>query len=211
MSKLSRPKFLAIISSATLGTMLARRSDGRVDGFVVEGSTAGGHNAPPRGPLQLNTAGEPIYGERDVADLQAIRSIGLPFWLAGGYATPGDFALARQAGAVGVQIGTAFAFCDESDLAPDLKTRVLQASLAQEARVLTDPLASPTGFPFKVLQLAGTLSEQDLLRGPPAPLRSGLPASSLSHTSKGRWVAMRCRTRGRFCRQGWRGRGNTGP
>jgi nitronate monooxygenase len=160
VSKLARPKFLAIISSATLGTMLARRSDGRVDGFVVEGCTAGGHNAPPRGPLQLNALGEPIYGERDVADLAAIRSIGLPFWLAGGYATPGDFDLARQAGAVGVQIGTAFAFCDESDLPSDLKLRVLQASLAQEARVLTDPLASPTGFPFKVLQLAGTLSEQ---------------------------------------------------
>lgn len=160
VSKLARPRFLAIISSATLGTMLARRSDGRVDGFVVEGSQAGGHNAPPRGPLQLTPAGEPMYGERDIADLEAIRSIGLPFWLAGGYASPHHVALAGQAGAVGVQVGTAFAFCDESDLAPDLKMRVLQASLGDEARVLTDPLASPTGFPFKVLQLAGTLSEQ---------------------------------------------------
>ena len=134
-----------------------RRARRRLRGGRLQ---AGGHNAPPRGPLQLNALGEPIYGERDVADLPAIQSIGLPFWLAGGYATPDDFDLARQAGAVGVQIGTAFAFCDESDLPPDLKLQVLQASLAQEARVLTDPLASPTGFPFKVLQLAGTLSEQ---------------------------------------------------
>ena len=188
VSKSARPKFLAIISSATLGTMLARRSDGRVDGFVVEGSTAGGHNAPPRGPLQLNTSGEPIYGERDIADLQAIRSIGLPFWLAGGYATPGELARARQAGAVGVQIGTAFAFCDESDLAPDLKLRVLQASLAREARVLTDPLASPTGFPFKVLQLAGTLSEQACYEDRHAPLRSWATCVKPIARSKGRWV-----------------------
>ena len=45
--KLSLPKFIAIISSATLGTMLVRRSTGQVDGFVIEGPTAGGHNAPP--------------------------------------------------------------------------------------------------------------------------------------------------------------------
>jgi NAD(P)H-dependent flavin oxidoreductase YrpB (nitropropane dioxygenase family) len=160
VSKVVRPKFVAIISSATLGTMLARRSDGRVDGFVVEGFQAGGHNAPPRGPLQLNSAGEPIYGERDMADLAAVRAIGLPFWLAGGYATPHDLADACQAGAVGVQVGTAFAFCEESDLAPDVKKRALKASVAGEARVLTDPLASPTGFPFKVLQLADTLSDQ---------------------------------------------------
>lgn len=30
-----------------------------------------------------------------------------------------------------------------------------------EAKVFTDPLASPTGFPFKVLQLEGTLSEEE--------------------------------------------------
>jgi len=160
VEKLARPNFLAIISSATLGTMLARRSEGRLDGFIVEGATAGGHNAPPRGPLQLNAAGEPIYGERDRADLPAIRAIGLPFWLAGGYATPDDFYLARKAGAAGVQVGTAFAFCEESDLEPDVKQWVLQASRAQQARVLTDPLASPTGFPFKVLQMPDTLSEQ---------------------------------------------------
>jgi nitronate monooxygenase len=38
--RLSRPRFLAIVSSATLASMLARKSSGRVDGFVVEGPTA---------------------------------------------------------------------------------------------------------------------------------------------------------------------------
>ena len=43
-----------------LAQALARKASGRVDGFVVEGPTAGGHNAPPRGPLQLSPAGEPV-------------------------------------------------------------------------------------------------------------------------------------------------------
>jgi len=76
---LERPKFLAIVGSSTLATMLTRKANGRVDGFVVEGPTAGGHNAPPRGKMKLDQRGEPIYGERDVARLQAFRSLGLPF------------------------------------------------------------------------------------------------------------------------------------
>jgi len=35
---------------------------------------------------------------------------------------------------------------------------VIQQSREGKARVFTDPLASPTGFPFKVLQLSETLS-----------------------------------------------------
>jgi NAD(P)H-dependent flavin oxidoreductase YrpB (nitropropane dioxygenase family) len=157
---LARPKFLAIISSSTLALTLARKSTGRVDGFIVEGAVAGGHNAPPRGPLQLSPAGEPVYGPRDVPELAKIREIGLPFWLAGAYSRPGKLAEARQLGAAGVQIGTAFAFCDESGVAGELKRRILQLCRSESLRVFTDPLASPTGFPFKVLQLLGTLSEE---------------------------------------------------
>jgi nitronate monooxygenase len=62
-------------------------------------------------------------------------------------------------GAAGIQVGTAFAFCDESGIAPDLKLRIIQASRAGTAHVFTDPAASPTGFPFKVAELSGTLSE----------------------------------------------------
>ena len=80
--------FSAIISSNTLATTMLRRANGRVDGFVIEGPTAGGHNAPPRGKLQLNAAGEPVYGERDRVDLDDLRALGVPFWLAGGYGSP---------------------------------------------------------------------------------------------------------------------------
>ncbi|HEY8995364.1 MAG TPA: nitronate monooxygenase [Lacunisphaera sp.] len=158
---LARPQFLAIISSATLALTLARKSNGRVDGFVVEGPLAGGHNAPPRGALTLTEAGEPIYGPRDVPELPKIREIGLPFWLAGSCADPEKLAEARAHGAAGVQVGTAFAFCEESGLLPDLKRQVCKLSRTLGAlRVRTDPRASPTGFPFKVLQLLGTLSEE---------------------------------------------------
>src|SRR5579862_4494979 len=82
-----RPRFLAIVSSTALATTLARKSTGEVNGFIVEGSTAGGHNAPPRGAMQLNEKGEPVYGVRDEPDLEAIKELGLPFWLAGSYGT----------------------------------------------------------------------------------------------------------------------------
>jgi len=82
---LRRPWFLAIIASNTLAITMVKKANGRVDGFIIEGPTAGGHNAPPRGKLQVNDIGEPIYGERDVVDLPKMCELGLPFWLAGGY------------------------------------------------------------------------------------------------------------------------------
>ncbi len=155
---LKRPFFLAIVASATLALTLARKSTGKVDGFVVEMETAGGHNAPPRGPLQLTPAGEPLYGPRDVPDIEKIHAIGLPFWLAGSYGVPGKLAEALNLGAAGIQAGTAFAFCQESGIDPALKQRVIELSREGKARVFTDPVASPTGFPFKVLQVEKTLS-----------------------------------------------------
>ena len=156
---LPRPQFLAIVSSATLALTLTRKSNGRVNGFVVEGSVAGGHNAPPRGPMQLSPLGEPVYGPRDLPDLVKIRELGLPFWLAGSQARPEKLAEALAFGATGIQVGTAFAFCDESGIEPALKRAAIRASRAGTVRVFTDPAASPTGFPFKIADMPGTLSE----------------------------------------------------
>jgi nitronate monooxygenase len=161
MPTLRRPKFLAIVSSSALATMLARRSSGHVDGFVVEGSTAGGHNAPPRGAMQLDARGEPIYGERDVPDLAVFRSLERPFWLAGSYGSSERLVEALQAGAAGVQVGTAFAFCRESGLRSEIKKEVLEMVRQDAAHVRTDPAVSPAGFPFKVLDLPGSMSEAD--------------------------------------------------
>lgn len=159
VSVIKRPDFLAIVSSHVLAAMLARKIEIPVDGFIVEAPTAGGHNAPPRGKLQLTEDGQPIYGDRDVPDLAAIRDLGLPFWLAGGYGEPERVAEALALGATGVQIGTPFAYCEESGFDPEVKKRVLELSKDGRAQVFTDPLASPSGFPFKVVQLEGTLSD----------------------------------------------------
>jgi NAD(P)H-dependent flavin oxidoreductase YrpB (nitropropane dioxygenase family) len=156
---LKRPNFLAIVGSYVLAAALARKSNGAIQGFVVEGLSAGGHNAPPRGALHLNSNGEPVYGERDVPDIEKIKSLGLPFWLAGSYGTPGKLSEARALGAAGVQVGTPFAFCAESGIIPEIKSEVIRRCRAGNIRVMTDPYASPTGFPFKVVQLEKTLAD----------------------------------------------------
>lgn len=157
-----RPRFLAVVSSVVLAQTLLRRSTGPLQGFIVENPTAGGHNAPPRGPERRTTRGEPIYGPRDVVETEAIRALGLPFWMAGSWAEPERLREALEAGAAGIQVGTAFAFCRESGLRQDLKEALLTRVREGRAEVMTDALASPTGFPFKVAELEGTLSEPEV-------------------------------------------------
>ena len=154
-----RPEFLAIVSAAVLAAYLARDESTRPDGLVVEGPLAGGHNAPPRGQLVLDDADEPVYGPRDEVSVPQIAALGLPFWLAGAYGTPARLAEARSMGAAGVQVGTLFALCEESGMTPDLRRELLAHVSDDTLRVRTDALASPTGFPFKVAQLDGSLSD----------------------------------------------------
>ncbi len=158
-----RPRFFPIVSSVTLAAMMVKKCAGKVDGLIVENPTAGGHNAPPRGKAPLNEKGEPIYGPRDVVDMEAIRKLGVPFWLAGAYGSADKLQEARSQGAEGVQLGTVFAFCEESGLRADLKKKAVEMSLADGAvDVFKDPLASPTGFPFQVLKMEGTISESEV-------------------------------------------------
>jgi len=156
---LVRPRFFPIVASNALATMMLRRANGRIDGFIVEGQRAGGHNASPRGAAKLSQAGEPVYGPRDVVDLDEIAGLGLPFWLAGCYGSPERLREALAQGATGVQVGTAFAMSVESGLDAEVRRALVRAALAGTLRIFTDPLASPTGFPFKVVQHVGTLSD----------------------------------------------------
>lgn len=160
LKRLKRPFFAPIISSATLARMMLKKANGVIDGFVVEAYSAGGHNAPPRGRLLLSEKGEPVYGVRDEIEIEAFKPLGLPFWLAGSWGTPQKLSKALSLGAHGIQAGTVFAFCKESGISEPLKTQVIQSILSGEASVLTDALASPTNFPFKVLCLENTLSER---------------------------------------------------
>jgi NAD(P)H-dependent flavin oxidoreductase YrpB (nitropropane dioxygenase family) len=163
---LHRPQLLAIVASTDLAAGLAADPVTRPDGFVIEGHTAGGHNAPPRGPRRTTPTGEPVYDDRDTVDLDAVRALGLPFWLAGSQGSPEDLRAAVAAGAAGVQVGTAFAFCAESSLADPLKRQVLRSVAHGDVSVHTDWRVSPTGFPFKVLQVPGTLSDPDVKARP---------------------------------------------
>lgn len=156
---LNRPPFLAIVASHTLAAYLAKDPATRPDGVVIEGRTAGGHNAPPRGKMRLDDRGQPVYGPRDVVDLDIIDGLGIPFWLAGGHGVRGAVAAARETGAHGIQVGTAFALCAESGLDPDLKASAIAAGLAGHLEITTDPLASPSGYPFKIAGIDQTLSQ----------------------------------------------------
>ena len=155
---LTRPRFLAIVSHHVLAQALALKATGDVDGFVVEGPIAGGHNAPARGK-EISESGEPVYGERDKPDLAKIRGLGKPFWLAGGYASPEKLAEAKSTGAAGIQVGSAFALCDESGLRDDIKRELRRKSYSGDIEVMANAAVSPSGFPFQVVGLEGSLSD----------------------------------------------------
>ena len=76
LPKLKRPDFFPIISSNVLAITLAKKSTGKVNGFIVERHVAGGHNAPPRGGMTLDEKNEPIYGVKDEADLAQLSKTG---------------------------------------------------------------------------------------------------------------------------------------
>ena len=159
LAPLRRPVFLAIVSAHVLAGYLAREDATRPDGFVIEGPVAGGHSAPARGRPVLDEDGQPVYGPRDDADLGKVAEIGLPFWLAGGYGTPDQVAQARSVGAAGVQVGTLFSLAVESGFDTTLRIELLAELGAGRLAIRNDPLASPTGFPFKVASVPGTVSE----------------------------------------------------
>ncbi len=156
---LHRPRFVGIVSSHVLAAALAKRSNGPVDGFVVERPSAGGHNAPPRGVFDVDDEGSPLYGERDVVDFEALTTLGLPFWIGGGITSPQHVRDAIALGASGVQVGTPFAYCNESGMEPALRREVIREVKAGTVKVRTSLRASSTGYPFKVASVDETISE----------------------------------------------------
>ncbi len=158
---LKRPGFLPIIASNLLADIFMQRlPEGSVHGFVIEEWMAGGHNAPPR-KLILNEHGEPlpIYGEKDVVDYRRIAELGLPFWPAGARASPEMLKWALSMGATGIQVGSIFGLSDESDMDFEIKRKIRHLGFEGKLIIRTDMRISPTGFPFKVAVLDGTISE----------------------------------------------------
>lgn len=158
--QLERPAFLPIVSSNVLAMIMVQKATGKVDGLIVEDNSAGGHNAPPRGKMRMNEMGEPVYGSKDGVDYDKLKALGVPFWVAGNYGDEERYREALSLGAQGVQVGTAFEFCEESGLSAEFKRKIMDAIKRGMGKVFTDPFASPTGFPFKVLSFAESVSEK---------------------------------------------------
>jgi NAD(P)H-dependent flavin oxidoreductase YrpB (nitropropane dioxygenase family) len=161
---LQRPAFLAIASLQNLVLALAQSRSGPPDGFIIEHHTAGGHNAGPQGPLLKDGKGQPIYSELDEPDLKVIREAGLPFWLAGGYASREKFQQALAEGAAGIQVGSDFALAEESGMKAQYRVAILNKLRkgTDEIELVRTTMFSPTGFPFKVVQLEGTLADDEV-------------------------------------------------
>ncbi len=158
---INRPDFFPIVSTHVLAAMFNRRGVRKADGFIIEGHTAGGHNAPPRASKELSATGEPVYTEKDIADLSKMDSQ-YPFWLAGSRAHPSSLQQAIEAGAHGVQVGSIFALCQESNMRGELKQRVINAALSNDVSIYTNPHGSPSGFPFKEMQMEETLTDGEV-------------------------------------------------
>ncbi len=157
---LPQPKFLAIVSSLALADALYANPESRPYGFIIEGALAGGHNAPP-GKKSFNSKGEPtvVYTQADAIDVAGIARLGLPFWLAGDYGSPEKLQAALDLGATGVQFGTLAALSGQSGLAPAWRARTLELLMAGKLTINTEARTSPSGFPFKVAQVPGSLSD----------------------------------------------------
>jgi NAD(P)H-dependent flavin oxidoreductase YrpB (nitropropane dioxygenase family) len=161
---IKRPLFLAIVTSHALVAYLNKDEETKPDGFVIEYHVAGGHNAPPRAKNHVNDEGEAVYNELDIPNLEKIHASGSPFWLAGGYATPEKVKEAISYGAQGVQVGSLFALANESGFTNENRSSILVSLADPTMRVMTDASASPTGFPFKVIQNNQTLSNDNLYK-----------------------------------------------
>ncbi len=160
LPELKRPGFLPIVSTDVLASLMVKRlSRGSIQGFVVELPTAGGHNAPPREKGVFDESGQSVYGPKDEVAFQKLRDLGIPFWIGGSFASPEGLAKAQALGAKGVQAGSIFALSEDSGVQPAFRSEMRRRGYRGELFIRTDPSTSPTGFPFKVVQLPGTQSD----------------------------------------------------
>lgn len=149
-----RPAFIAIVSSHLQAEGLAAKPETRPDAFVVEGPEAGGHNAPPRAKKK-DERGNYVYGEEDIADIDAVAALGIPFFVAGGHGhpVPADIEHPKR------QVGTLFALSSESGMEPELRKRALDLIWKNKMEVVASADASPSTFPFKLALVPGTVGD----------------------------------------------------
>lgn len=144
---LRRPALVTVVDPADVVAWVTGDPATAPDGLVVAGSASGGHAGADREPVAEH--------------LQAVVAAGVPFWLADGRGPDGlTGALAK--GATGIQVGTEFTLARESGLRDDLRDLALDRLRAGVLEVRTEQHVSPLGTPYRVAQLPGTLSEEQL-------------------------------------------------
>ena len=152
LPELKRPKFLPIVSTDVLATLMTKQLPANsIQGFVVEKPTAGGHNAPPRVKGVFDETGQPVYGSKDEVCFKNLESLNIPFWIAGSLASPEGLTEAHALGAVGIQAGSIFALSDNSGMKSAYRIEMRRMGYKGKLVIRTDPKASPTGFPLKLL------------------------------------------------------------
>lgn len=155
------PRFVAIVTTVEQASLLAKDDTTRPYGFVFEGPCAGGHNAPPADYQRIK--GEPpTWGPKDELEMDRLGELEQPFWLAGCMGNPEGLRKALEVGAAGVQFGTTLALSNESGMSATLRNDLLGRIWRNELQVASEPLMSPTGFPFKVAQVPGSISEAEV-------------------------------------------------
>lgn len=161
--KLMRPEFYPIVANSILAEHLMRKTGGRIDGFIGEKYTAGGHNAKARSK-KFTGDGEPLYTEKDdpteERNMKKILALGVPYYPAGGKADKLEDILAQ--GGAGIQAGSIFALSDESEYSGKYKLEVLKKIRDGNLEVKADPDISPSGYTFEVVQMEGTMSDLNL-------------------------------------------------
>jgi len=161
-----KPGFIPIISSNSLASVfMTKLPPGSIYGFVVEEPSAAGHNASPR-KLLRNDEGEPlpIYGSKDQVNYEMLALLGIPFWIGGSCASPERLKWALSVGAKGIQVGSIFALSEESGLDSILKRKARKLGFNKILEINTDMRISPTGYPFKVAKIGGTISEHSVYK-----------------------------------------------
>lgn len=164
LARFEEPKVLPILSNYAFPKRMMdiwerTRGGAKPFAFVLEHYAAGGHNAPPRNKVAFGEADD-INGYFD-----KVLGMGVPVYVAGAFEHGGtrkDFEYWTGRGAYGIQVGSRFALSHESGLRPDLKEQVVAANAEGSSEVETDLVLSPTGYPFKVVKLPGTLSDTEV-------------------------------------------------
>lgn len=138
---------MKILSFASSLSIAKRMISHGLDGLILEGSEAGGHVGPVSTMILI----------QDI--LLNLCDQGLPIFIAGGILRGEIVASMIQLGAVGCQLGTAFACCAESRAHPDFKNAFFKAN----GRNAVTPAQLDKKFPIAPVRALENIGTQEFM------------------------------------------------